>query len=691
MPQPGATFTPAPAAGGLLAEIVGHFTDRGWSLDHLARFRMDASATAPTLPEIPADLAGVADDELGALLGACEEYARTVGETGVVDDDTLATLEAMAVAVEQIRAEQDTRATQAAERAQRLADLTGRIVPAAPPAETAPAAPAATPAAPAAAPAPAAEPVAAAATPGTALAVPPLAATPTPATSPPAREVIRPDTVIVAGADVPRFAAGQRLEGLEGIAEALIARRDALTQPTHGGSEEKIIVASAISRLPEERHLYYGQEAANADKVRAVTSPAAIVAAGGLCAPVEPYYDLMVLANAQRPVRDALAGFTADRGGITYLPAPKLSNVAATPRTVADGATTNTSPTVTSATAAFDARDVGASISGAGIPAGAYIVAVTNATTVTISANASATATGVTLTITRKGAIGTISMAQDAAALNGTAAQIVAGTKPVIHVTCPAPQTAYVQAITRQLEFGNFTARAYPEQVAAWTRLALSQQARIAETALLDGISAASTQVTVAKVLGAARDLVAQVVRAAAYFRNVNRMDEEAPLRWMGPAWVIDLMVADLTRGSGYEAEFFAVARDEVRQALAGANVRATYYVDSGTGKGQFFNAGNAMGNGAHVTFPSTVVHYLFPEGSFLFLDGGTLDLGLVRDSALNNLNNYRMFAETFEGLAFVGVESLEITSTVVADGTYAGTAYGSSTVGAPVAFPTAF
>ena len=65
----------------------------------------------------------------------------------------------------------------------------------------------------------------------------------------------------------------------------------------------------------------------------------------------------------------------------------------------------NSSTTVTSATAAFTSADVGSFITGAGIPAGATITVVTNATTVTISAAATATATGVTITITTNYAI----------------------------------------------------------------------------------------------------------------------------------------------------------------------------------------------------------------------------------------------------------------------------------------------
>jgi hypothetical protein len=66
-------------------------------------------------------------------------------------------------------------------------------------------------------------------------------------------------------------------------------------------------------------------------------------------------------------------------------------------RTVTDGVL-NSTTTVTSATAAFTASDVGRPVSGVGIPAGATIATVTNATTVQLSVAASATASGVTLT-----------------------------------------------------------------------------------------------------------------------------------------------------------------------------------------------------------------------------------------------------------------------------------------------------
>jgi hypothetical protein len=68
--------------------------------------------------------------------------------------------------------------------------------------------------------------------------------------------------------------------------------------------------------------------------------------------------------------------------------------------------------------------------------------------------------------------------------------------------------------------------------------------------------------------------------------------------------------------------------------------------------------------------FPDTFVWYMFAEGSFLFVDGGTLDLGIIRDSTLVGTNDYKMFIETFENVAKVGVESIQVTSTINVNGT---------------------
>lgn len=72
-------------------------------------------------------------------------------------------------------------------------------------------------------------------------------------------------------------------------------------------------------------------------------------------------------------------------------------------RTATDGATTIGLTTVTTTAAFFVAGDVGAAISGTGIPSGSWIKTFNSATSVVISAAATATGTALTLTVTPTG------------------------------------------------------------------------------------------------------------------------------------------------------------------------------------------------------------------------------------------------------------------------------------------------
>jgi len=141
-------------------------------------------------------------------------------------------------------------------------------------------------------------------------------------------------------------------------------------------------------------------------------------------------------------------------------------------------------------------------------------------------------------------------------------------------------------------------------------------------------------------------------------------------LRAMVPRWITTLGDVDLVRSLASDSRFVSEGEAVFVAGLAVAGVNVTFYDDSPTtGVSQVFGAQSA---GALTPFPTAVQWGLYDEGHFLFLDGGTLDLGIVRDSNLNSTNDYETFVETFEGLAPRGVESLWITSTVCPDGTSA-------------------
>lgn len=238
-------------------------------------------------------------------------------------------------------------------------------------------------------------------------------------------------------------------------------------------------------------------------------------------------------------------------------------------------------------------------------------------------------------------------------------------TKPCLTVNCPDEDETLVEAITRCLRFGNFRARYFPEQISAWTDLAAVNHARLAENQLLATIGAGSTQVTTGQLLGAMRDVLAALDRIVAAFRSRHRTDVDFPLRFVAPAWLVQMLMTDLARElPGATAERLATARADIERFLANRNVNTTWTLDGEAG--QIFGA---QGDGPLIGWPSTVVTYLYPEGSWLFLDGGMLDLGLIRDSVLNDTNDFEMFAETFEGAHFHGIESFRLTMDLCPDG----------------------
>ncbi len=105
-----------------------------------------------------------------------------------------------------------------------------------------------------------------------------------------------------------------------------------------------------------------------------------------------------------------------------------------------------------------------------------------------------------------------------------------------------------------------------------------------------------------------------------------------------------------------------------IRSYLRLFNVDPTFYKDGpSTGTGQVFAAQTA---GAQLAFPTVVQWAMYPEGSWLHLDSGSLDLGIVRDSTLNSTNDFQIFAETWEQAALIGVESQWLSSTVCPNGT---------------------
>jgi hypothetical protein len=268
------------------------------------------------------------------------------------------------------------------------------------------------------------------------------------------------------------------------------------------------------------------------------------------------------------------------------------------------------------------------------------------------------------------GAVGFWTNANDVAALAGTPTKVCA------RINCPAAVTAEIQAVTMCLTFGVMMSRVFPELVVANNRLAMIAHARLAESALLAQIKAGSRQATETAKLSAVRDILDSIGRTVIYFRDRYRLGPQIPLHAIFPVWLLEVLRGDIAMGdpaaSGGLRNTLSLSDADIQGFFSDRKINVTWALDSsvpGTNGGGFMGASTS----GIPAWPTSLQWALYPEGTWLFLDGGTLDLGVVRDSSLVKTNDYMQFSESFEAAAKQGGESFWITSDIVLTGMYQG------------------
>lgn len=387
--------------------------------------------------------------------------------------------------------------------------------------------------------------------------------------------------------------------------------------PPHG--VQRVAQARWEDRYPEERRL--GNDAyANNAKVDAICAPQAVVASGGVCLPVNVDYSVPTWSTPDRPLRDGLPSYLADRGGVRFVTPPDIG-----------------------------VPDLQGSASGAGTGSRVW----TEATDASPSGQ----------------------------------------TKPVWTVACGSEQLVYVNAIPTRIQFGNMLGRFAPEQVAANTEQAIAVAAREAELELLTLMYNASKQVKPSQYLGATRDLLASADLLVQQYRYSHRIPDNATFVAVFPSWAKGIIRADMAREVAHDnsgpQNALAITDDQINAWFAVRGIKPIWTLDGikaatyGTGgsavTNQFFglmgtNAPTPTWPGQSGSAAFMLAWLLYPEGTYQFLDGGRLDLGVVRDSTLDATNDYETFVETFEGVAFRGLESYQVQSTILPTGGTAGT-----------------
>jgi len=430
-----------------------------------------------------------------------------------------------------------------------------------------------------------------------------------------------PPVALVAAASAAGLNPGDVLPDREALARVTADTLAGLER--HAPARGVIMTARArwADRYPAERRLSLHDAWRNTDMVAAICAPEAIVASGGVCLPVNVDYSVPTWATSDRPLRDGLPPFQADRGGIRFVTPPDI-----------------------------------------GVP----------------SLQASASGLGSATSVWTE----------------ATDASPAGATKPVYQVACGSEQLVYVNAIPTRVGFGNMQGRFAPEQVAANTDLAIAVAAREAELELLTLMYASSKQVIPQQYLGAFRDLLTSADLLVSQYRYSHRIPESVAFTAVIPAWAKGLFRADLAREVAHDnagpVNALAISDEQIEADLATRGITNVIWTLDGLKAQTIGTGGSALLNqffgllGTNAPEPQwpnqssdgtiQLAWLLYPEGTYQFLDGGRLDLGVVRDSTLDATNDYESFVEVFESVAFRGLECYQVQSTLKPTGGIAGT-----------------
>lgn len=398
------------------------------------------------------------------------------------------------------------------------------------------------------------------------------------------------------GGDIPGFTAGATLPDMDGVVEAMTAKVNALRGMSGDGEHSLVASVRFETEIPEGRMLRMGDSEGNSKKIRALLDdPDGLspeaLTAAGWCAPTQQIYDISSIALG-----------TTSRPVRDSLPS----------FTAERGSIGWTEP-----------PSIASAISGMTL----------------------FKADGTTFTNPQ-----------------GTVATSPTETKQCIDIPCGSPATSVLDALSVCLCFDNLSSRAFPEWIRANTDLSMVAQARFAEQYLLYRMFTAAPAAgnvggsiigTPDIPLGVARDLLVMVRLTASQLRWKNRMSPTHPLTVMLPSWVRDAMVSDLMIQMPGD-NTYSTSYAEIAGYLSEANVSPIWYIDDLPAVAGFpidsaDNFDSMLGYAADANW------LLFPTGTFLRLDAGSLDLGIVRTKEDVQKNKYCSFAETFEGIAYMG------------------------------------
>lgn len=400
---------------------------------------------------------------------------------------------------------------------------------------------------------------------------------------------------ITAAVDIPGLARNDELSNLSALGEAFHKRARSMTTTTDNPQFQLVASIRNEFEYTVDDRTSPGQIEELFHRLVNEDTKGALVAGGGWCAPSDIRYDFFNIAGGVRKVD--LPTFGVTRGGIRF----------------------PTSPSIADAFGSNALAPFAVNYSNTSVP---WIW----------------------------------SEADDQAAATGSSPR-----KPTVRVPCPSFNERRLECYGLTVTAGNLSDDAYPEATTNFLRLVTAAHEHAMNSRTLQQMTALSTAAVTTGSYAATGQpaynaFTGGISLAAVDYRAKYGMDSDAVLEVVLPAWVPEVVAADLSHRR--DADFIAVTEAQIQSWLNARGVRVQFVDDYQVrGANQFGNA-TAMN-----AWPTSATFMMYAAGTFMYGNGLQLDLGVVRDSTLNAANDHTAaWSEECHLVAMVGHESRQYT-----------------------------
>ena len=241
-------------------------------------------------------------------------------------------------------------------------------------------------------------------------------------------------------------------------------------------------------------------------------------------------------------------------------------------------------------------------------------------------------------------------------------------TKACLRPPCPDFNEERLWLLGLCVLAGNLTEDAYPELIRHFLSLVQVAHARIMNRRHIALMADDASVVSVTPTNGAASSAITHFLGAVELEATSERyrvgMPQNAVMELVLPAWARGLLRSDIAKRNAWDD--LSVADSWFMSQLDARNIRGQWVEDWQSAIGWAAPAGTIGGTTAPVAWPSSFTGLMYPPGHFFRGAGMQLNLGVVRDSVLNEANDHT--AAWSEEASLIGARGNRALSIVFTD-----------------------